>query len=151
MVHASSSSSTPLLPLRRFAQKKKEKNNSATAVFDFFFFLFADSSSSSSHRDRRLRRFAERTRTKPSPLRRFADSPIRLLHRFLFADSRSKREKNTSQQRQPHHTEEAFVAPIRQSIVRSSTSLADLLRRNDRVCRSDGFMLDCLSWGFRRV
>ncbi|KAK9132224.1 hypothetical protein Scep_011752 [Stephania cephalantha] len=34
----------------------------------------ASSSSSSSRRVRRLRRFAERTGTKPSPLRRFADS-----------------------------------------------------------------------------
>ncbi|KAK9162725.1 hypothetical protein Syun_003627 [Stephania yunnanensis] len=115
MLHASSSSSTPLLPLRRFTQKREEKNNSRPPS--------SISSSSSSpirllHRRIAIAVFADspkEQRTKPSPLRRFADSPIRLLHRFLFADSRSKREKNTSQRR--HTTlEEAFVAPIRQSV-----------------------------------
>ncbi|KAK9134811.1 hypothetical protein Syun_014141 [Stephania yunnanensis] len=76
--HASSSSSTPLLPLRRFAEITVIKPTSRPpSSISSSSSSSSDSSSSSSHRDRRLRRFAERTGTKPessSPIRRFADS-----------------------------------------------------------------------------
>ncbi|KAK9107919.1 hypothetical protein Syun_023930 [Stephania yunnanensis] len=69
--HASSSSSTPLLPLRRFAEitvtKPTPRPQSSISSSSS---SSSDSSSSSSHRDRRLRRFAERTGTKPERIHR---------------------------------------------------------------------------------
>ncbi|KAK9114983.1 hypothetical protein Syun_021780 [Stephania yunnanensis] len=111
MLRASSSSSTPLLPLRRFAQKKRKKT----------------------------------TPRPPSSISSSSSSPIRLLHRRIatavFADSSSSSDSSSPIRdlsaeeyiaAAPHHTEEAFVAPIRQSVC-SSTSLVDLLRRSRSV------------------
>ncbi|KAK9126355.1 hypothetical protein Scep_015201 [Stephania cephalantha] len=118
MVHASSS-----LPRLFFlfadSPKKKEKTTTPRPPSSI-------SSSSSSpirllHRRIATAVFADSPKEQGqnrSPL--FADSPIRLLHRFSSPIRDLSACKNTSQLHAPHHTEEAFVAPIRQSVMRVS-------------------------------
>ncbi|KAK9112182.1 hypothetical protein Scep_019701 [Stephania cephalantha] len=100
-------------------RKKKKKttprppssiSSSSSSPLRFVFFIVASRSSIVFAADSPKERGQNRVLFADSPIRRFV-----FFIRFLFADSRSKREKNTSQRR-PHHTEEAFVAPIRQSV-----------------------------------
>ncbi|KAK9161057.1 hypothetical protein Syun_007398 [Stephania yunnanensis] len=114
MLHDSSSSSTPLLPLRRFAQKKRKKTTPRPP---------SSISSSSSSPIRLLHRRIATAVFADSPKEQGQNqSPLR-----RFADSRSKRRRI---HRNGGHTTPKRRSSLRfdKASARSSTSLADLLR-----------------------